>query len=503
VLGQGATPLLQDLDLRDNRIGLTGMQAIATALSAGRFGLPLQRLRIRLEDNPGDPRVAYDALGRQLHLLDRPTTTWCTRSSKRAALARIYFWGPPRSPSIITLQFDNSINDKGRRPFEYMEGMMIWLQCPFLDGERMCLAQEHHPAFITSAADEPILEVTLAVMPSSHAWSQQVAKYLCMLDPHATGEVELVSRNMTTGEASLGKVVGPDGRPFFHLSSPRFSRSEFGRSARSPAHLPIAPTQCLLWCCAPLRWALGGRMATWVSSFRTLVLVSTGVGCTPQASLLKGLVDYRWKKGFTPHHLHFLWVVDYMNLLEYKWLLVMLPELKRHQITHNMYYGGSDQASQLEVRINQLEEQSREGSSSAPVEDDLARLRSAWSEASSNSRTLNITIFLTGHPARRVAGAARHADLQPSRMEAARPGSCDEVINSLLAVVDPTTGKPHIGVRSGRPSWHEELGRLPAVVRRSWDKGTIGVLACGMPAGSTLKHACQAHQLPDFYDQVL
>ena len=58
------------------------------------------------------------------------------------------------------------------------------------------------------------------------------------------------------------------------------------------------------------------------------MLVGAGIGVTPCASIMKGVVGYRWKKGFTPNNLHFFWVARLTDLTTFKWLLVMLPELK-------------------------------------------------------------------------------------------------------------------------------------------------------------------------------
>eukprot|EP00966_Prymnesium_polylepis_P049906 1155075-Prymnesium_polylepis.1 len=55
---------------------------------------------------------------------------------------------------------------------------------------------------------------------------------------------------------------------------------------------------------------------------------------------MKGVVNYRWKKGFKPSNLHFFWVARKSDLATFKWLLLMLPELKAQQIVHNEYYGG-------------------------------------------------------------------------------------------------------------------------------------------------------------------
>ena len=73
---------------------------------------------------------------------------------------------------------------------------------------------------------------------------------------------------------------------------------------------------------------LPGAPSQHVFQYRTSVLVGAGIGVTPCASIMKGVVNYRWKKGFEPNNLHFFWVARLTDLTTFKWLLVMLPELK-------------------------------------------------------------------------------------------------------------------------------------------------------------------------------
>ena len=161
---------------------------------------------------------------------------------------------------VITLEFDNAMNDKGVKPIDYMEGHYLYLQCPHLDHSALACLKQWHPFTISSAPDEPILQVNIRVMPSPHAWTAKLARYLLLLDPHLTGEVELTSRNPSTGEVNLGKVIGPDGRPFFRVDAPHGAPSQH------------------------------------VFQYETCLLVGAGIGVTPCASIMKGVVNYRWKK---------------------------------------------------------------------------------------------------------------------------------------------------------------------------------------------------------------
>ena len=262
------------------------------------------------------------------------------RGNRRIALARVYFWGKPGKPDVMTLQFDNAVDDKGIKPVDYMEGHYLYLCCPAVETSTWNGFQEFHPFTISSAPDEPVLEVNIRVMPSPYSWTNKVARYLQLLDPNNTGEVELATRNPTTGVTTLGKVIGPDGKPFFRIDAPHGAPSQ----------------HCF--------------------QYDTVMLVGAGIGVTPCASIMKGVVGYRWeaanlrdttlpllqpeftptllppprwKKGFTPNNLHFFWVARLTDLTTFKWLLVMLPELKAQQLVHNQYYGG-DEAEQAQLR---------------------------------------------------------------------------------------------------------------------------------------------------------
>ena len=79
-----------------------------------------------------------------------------------------------------------------------MEGHYLYLCCPAVETSNWNGLQEYHPFTISSAPDEPVLEVNIRVMPSPYAWTNKVARYLKLLDPNNMGEVELATRNPTS-----------------------------------------------------------------------------------------------------------------------------------------------------------------------------------------------------------------------------------------------------------------------------------------------------------------
>ena len=258
------------------------------------------------------------------YTVDRVVVRILLRGNKRMALMRVYFWSRPDKvmPDVVTLQFDNAVSDRGVKPLKYQEGSYLYLQCPAAENSRFACLGEWHPFTISSAPDEPVLEVNLRVMESPHSWTNKVARYMMLLDPQREGVVELSTRNPTTGDLNPGKVDGPDGRPFFRVDAPHGAPSQH------------------------------------VFRFKTCVLVGAGIGVTPCASILKGVINYRWKKGFMPRHFHFYWVARKSDLHMFKWLVTILPEIKAAQLRHNKDQIDGDptvEINQLNQRVKALE----------------------------------------------------------------------------------------------------------------------------------------------------
>ena len=109
------------------------------------------------------------------YVVDRLVIRIFYRGNKRMALARIYFWGKPDKPDVVTLQFDNS-PVFGVPPLHYREGHYLYLNCPAVkDGSRFACLDEWHPLTISSAPDESVLEVNIRVMPSPASWTNKAA----------------------------------------------------------------------------------------------------------------------------------------------------------------------------------------------------------------------------------------------------------------------------------------------------------------------------------------
>ena len=436
------------------------------------------------------------------YAIDRLVIRIFYRGNKRMALTRVYFWGKADKPDVMTLQFDNRTSDKGYKPLRYREGHYLYLQCPGVEKGRMSFLKEWHPFTISSAPDEPVLEVNIRVMPSKHAWTNKVMRYLQLLDPHKTGDIELTTRNPESGEMTLGKVFGPDGSVLFRVDAPHGAPSQH------------------------------------VFEYNTCVLVGAGIGVTPCASIMKGVVHYRWKKGFAPANLHFYWVARRTDLDTFRWLVYILPVLKAEQLKHNGFYGGDVRAmktlaARLKSEERDLEQiqseaespQTPAASPDAPLPDgwveqttpsgdvyywhtptnqtawerpapardfereitakrrSVAQLQRDVHEAGATSRELQITLYLTGCKPEEV----QKADAPPK-------GSLAELVNLLIDATDPETGKSFITLKAGRPKWDAEFSMLKETHKRE----TMGVVFCGAPMiAAALKEQCEKHSDAD------
>lgn len=268
------------------------------------------------------------------------------------------------------------------------------------------------------------------------------------------------------------------------------------------------------------------------------MLVGAGIGVTPCSSILKGVINYRWKKGFSPYNLHFYWVARLTDLQTFKWLLITLPELKRLQLLHNTYYAGEEEAQrkQLSRRLKQLQEavandasianrpppspaaalppgwserrsprgelyylneltnqtswvtpSEREGQYRFPLaattEEEMRMVQAALKQTSHNLRTFQVTLYLTG---------CKPEQIQPT--ENPKKDSTEELINALLSTRDPQTNMPYMTLKAGRPDWDGEFKEISSTYGRE----DVGVVFCGAPMiAAALKDACEKHSQSD------
>ena len=430
------------------------------------------------------------------YAIDRILIRVIWRGNKPFGLAQVFFWREKGKalPDVVTLQFENAMSDKGHKTMNYMEGHYLYLNCPHIEGNNRLLKQ-WHPFTISSAPDEPVLEVNIRINPSEHSWTNKMARYLMIYDPVLTTEkkedlmsshIEFHSRNPTTGGLAIGKVKGADGKHFFYVDGPHGAPSQH------------------------------------VFSYDTAMLVGAGIGVTPCSSIMRGIVEYRWKKSYTPKNLYFFWVARLTDLCYFGWLLRLLPELKAKERVHNEYYAHDMVAVEgIRRRISELVEAIKKGGAGpappptlpvgwiesrtptgevyyfneqtnqtswtpphgtrteAPQDprEELVYRQGQLKEASDHQRRLECTIYLTG---------VKKEQLKVK--EGAKPDSPDDLVNKLLEAKDPQTGEPYVKLKAGRPDWPGEFQS----VKDFHGRENIGVVFCGAPMiAEALKKQCE------------
>lgn len=63
------------------------------------------------------------------------------------------------------------------------------------------------------------------------------------------------------------------------------------------------------------------------ADYNDVLLVGSGIGLTPVASILRGVLQYKWKKGHPPNSLRFYWVLSQKEVHSYRWFIRLLTEL--------------------------------------------------------------------------------------------------------------------------------------------------------------------------------
>mmetsp|Transcript_17131 Transcript_17131/g.39261 ORF Transcript_17131/g.39261 Transcript_17131/m.39261 type:complete len:267 (-) Transcript_17131:544-1344(-) len=255
------------------------------------------------------------------------------------------------------------------------------------------------------------------------------------------------------------------------------------------------------------------------------MLVGAGIGVTPCASIMKGVINYRWKKGYSPVNLHFFWVARLSDLATFKWLLVTLPELKAAQLMHNEHYN-QDEAARGDIvrRLSLLRGalSNKEGAAAAGLPEGWALAQAPGGQAYYFNQTTGETSWEVPRPSGSTAatreemtklqtrirniGAEDHRSLtitlyltgcKPEQLKPVdKParGSPEELIKALQSATDPATGQPYVDIRAGRPNWDADFKRLAAI----HGKEEIGVVFCGAPAiAAALKEACEKHSTTD------
>ena len=88
----------------------------------------------------------------------------------------------------------------------------------------------------------------------------------------------------------LGKLLGIDGLPLLRVDGPH-----------------AAPTQHF-------------------DEYDCCMVIGAGIGLTPVSSILRGVTQYKWKKGYKPDNIYIIWVVRHSEIPAFQWFIAQLTK---------------------------------------------------------------------------------------------------------------------------------------------------------------------------------
>ena len=240
--------------------------------------------------------------------------------------------------------------------------------------------------------------------------------------------------------------------------------------------------------------------------YKTLMLVGVGVGMTPCASILRGILlyvrgvtlsvslslsisghkhnhkrnRYKMKRGVGPNSVYFYWAVRHKEVKAYQWFVSMLTELL-HITALNRSTGKIDNTNFVEVHIFVTSVDSN-----APLEPMRAGEQVVFEtkDSSKGVRDRNAA----GFSAEQLWNMLQRPSVDSSRYNA----------QLALAAKNPKAPKNRLSnlwIWSGRPNWDEIF--VDVAKRRPMDSEYIGICFCGMSAiGDALQECCEKYSRP-------
>eukprot|EP00750_Incisomonas_marina_P017975 INCI2668.2.p1 GENE.INCI2668.2~~INCI2668.2.p1 ORF type:complete len:886 (-),score=109.95 INCI2668.2:1911-4568(-) len=199
----------------------------------------------------------------------------------RSVLVRRVKWTPP----VMEVQFI----PEARSQFTFIEGQYLYINCPFLDTG---VSPEWHPFTISSSPGDmrskDFVSVHIKIMKGG--WTEKLKDYFIKMNPTDTWPLELYRIN-EKGERVVGKMTGVDGKRLLRIDGPHSSPSQH------------------------------------FDAYHHTMLVGAGIGMTPCASILRGALKYKWRKGYDPKTLQFMWLVRHNEIASFQWFVSLLSRL--------------------------------------------------------------------------------------------------------------------------------------------------------------------------------
>eukprot|EP00750_Incisomonas_marina_P021488 INCI4459.1.p1 GENE.INCI4459.1~~INCI4459.1.p1 ORF type:complete len:903 (-),score=151.28 INCI4459.1:608-3316(-) len=214
-------------------------------------------------------------------------------------------WRPP----VLEVQFF----PEAKSQFKFKEGQYLYMNCPRLDVN--AFNQEWHPFTISSAQGDLQFKdyVSCHIKVNKGGWTERLKDYFEAMNPGHDFPMVFSHRN-DKGELVPGKRFGVDGQQIVRIDGPHSSPSQH------------------------------------YDSYKRTMVVGAGIGMTPCASILRGIVLYRWKKDFWPECLNFYWTLAYNDVQSFQWFVLLLAKMD-NKLCHDRAAGSLSPKNQLQIHI--------------------------------------------------------------------------------------------------------------------------------------------------------
>lgn len=314
---------------------------------------------------------------------------------------------------------------KNKDDLNFVEGQYLYINCPYLS------INEWHPFTISSARgdldQEDFVSVHIRVHPGG--WTEKLKNYLELFNPTKQYPYHLWRYNKK-GVRKHGKDRGPDGTQLLRIDGPH-----------------SAPAQHY-------------------GSYKTVMLVGAGIGLTPSAAIIRGILRYKWKKGYFPERVYFYWLVRQSEIDSFQWFVQLLCELEAERM-RDITMGNANVGNMLQMHVFVTR---AERSFPTPQLKANADIPLEMKQYTGDALTPAVLLERMVHPvvkSRALGETMLHPQTAPNRYQ-------------------------DLFVWDGRPDWDLLFQQVKA--EKPASEKNIGVMFCGAPIiGKDLKTMCEKH----------
>jgi len=302
--------------------------------------------------------------------------------------------------------------------------------------------EEESPVLLEAGetAYHDYVSVHVKVQEGDETWTSKFKDYLEMLAPRREYPFHFTRRD-DRGDLLLGRRLGPDSKPILRVDGPH-----------------AAP-------------------AMHYAHYGTVMVCGAGIGMTPCASILTGLLKYRWRKNFKPEIVHFCWVVAHPDVKAFEWFVRLIADLEYH-LLKDRTSGAVANRNYVEIHVFVTR------APPPPDDDDRPKPPSTDDDVAMKSK-----------PRRRIRRPPETTTTPPPVFTA------EQLFAEMLA---PATPAKRMGdamsqpkdapnrfqdawVWNGRPDWHH----IFTTVKAQRQHRDVGVCFCGTPlVGHDLARMC-------------